>query len=90
MIELITRLQREKNIAIGFICHDLGLVQSFSHEVAVMYLGNIKEKPKLVEISEEHKVACHRFNKASAATEGSEEACRGVYLRGCCGKARVV
>ena len=28
VIELITRLQREKNIAIGFICHDLGLIES--------------------------------------------------------------
>ena len=43
IIELITKLQREKNIAIGFICHDLGLAQSFSHEIAVMYLGNIVE-----------------------------------------------
>ena len=42
-IELITRLQREKNICIGFICHDLGLIQSFAHQVAVMYLGNIIE-----------------------------------------------
>ncbi len=43
VIELITRLQKEKNIAMGFICHDLGLVQSFAHEIAVMYLGNIVE-----------------------------------------------
>jgi len=43
IIELITRLQREKGITIGFICHDLGLIQSFSHQVAVMYLGNIVE-----------------------------------------------
>ena len=28
VIELITRLQREKNISIGFICHDLGLIES--------------------------------------------------------------
>ncbi len=43
IIELITRLQREKNITIGFICHNLGLIQSFAHQVAVMYLGNIVE-----------------------------------------------
>ena len=43
VIELITRLQREHNIAIGFIAHDLGLIQSFAHEIAVMYLGNIVE-----------------------------------------------
>ena len=43
IIELITRLQREKNITIGFICHNLGLIQSFAHQVAVMYLGNLVE-----------------------------------------------
>ena len=43
IIELITRLQREKGITIGFICHNLGLIQSFAHQVAVMYLGNIVE-----------------------------------------------
>lgn len=43
IIELVCRLQKEKNIAIGFIAHDLGLIQSFAHQVAVMYLGNIVE-----------------------------------------------
>ena len=43
IIELVAKLQREKNINIGFICHDIALVQSFSHCVAVMYLGNIVE-----------------------------------------------
>ena len=43
IIKLITRLQREKNISIGFICHNLGLIQSFGHQIAVMYLGNIVE-----------------------------------------------
>ena len=43
IIQLITRLQREKQITIGFICHNLGLIQSFAHQIAVMYLGNIVE-----------------------------------------------
>lgn len=43
IIELLVRLQKEKGISIIFICHDLALVQSFSHKVAVMYLGNIVE-----------------------------------------------
>lgn len=43
MIELICKLQREKNIAIGFVAHDLGLLQSFAHQIAVMYLGSIVE-----------------------------------------------
>ena len=43
IIELILKLQKEKNIAIGFICHDIGLVRSMAHQIAVMYLGNIVE-----------------------------------------------
>ncbi len=43
IIELVCKLQREKNIAIGFIAHDLGLIQSFAHQIAVMYLGSIVE-----------------------------------------------
>ena len=40
---LVCRLQKEHNIAIGFIAHDLGLIQSFAHQIAVMYLGSIVE-----------------------------------------------
>lgn len=43
VIELLVKLQKEKNLCIGFIAHDLGLIQSFAHQVAVMYLGNIVE-----------------------------------------------
>lgn len=43
IIELVCKLQREKDISIGFIAHDLGLIQSFAHQIAVMYLGNIVE-----------------------------------------------
>ncbi len=43
IIELLVKLQREKDIAIGFICHDMALVQQFAHQIAVMYLGNIVE-----------------------------------------------
>ena len=52
VIELIAKLQKEHNIAIGFICHDLGLIQSFAHEIAVMYLGNIVEIFPAVDIAE--------------------------------------
>ena len=43
MIELICKLQKEKIIAVGFVSHDLGLIQSFAHQIAVMYLGSIVE-----------------------------------------------
>ena len=61
IIELITRLQREKNITIGFICHNLGLIQSFAHQIAVMYLGNIVEVMPGEGMAE---VCCHPYSKA--------------------------
>lgn len=60
IIELITKLQREKNICIGFIAHDLGLIQSFAHEIAVMYLGNIVEVLPGADIDK----ASHPYSKA--------------------------
>ena len=41
VIRLLVRLQKEKNISMLFICHDLALIRSFAHQIAVMYLGNI-------------------------------------------------
>ena len=38
VIELLVRLQKEKNISMLFICHDLALIRSFAHQIAVMYL----------------------------------------------------
>ncbi|MCQ2553942.1 MAG: ABC transporter ATP-binding protein [Clostridia bacterium] len=43
VIELVTKLQKEKNITIGFICHDIALISSVAYQVAVMYLGNLVE-----------------------------------------------
>ena len=43
VIELLVRLRKEKNISMLFICHDLALIRSFAHQIAVMYLGNIVE-----------------------------------------------
>ncbi len=43
IVNLLVKLQKEKNISFIFICHDIALVQSLAHEIAVMYLGNIME-----------------------------------------------
>lgn len=43
IIQLLLKLQKEKGISFIFICHDVALVQSFAHETAVMYLGNVME-----------------------------------------------
>ncbi len=61
IIELITKLQREKNITIGFICHNLGLIQSFAHQIAVMYLGNIVEVMPGEGMAD---ICCHPYSKA--------------------------
>ncbi|MBR3397381.1 MAG: ABC transporter ATP-binding protein [Lachnospiraceae bacterium] len=65
IIELITKLQREKGITIGFICHDLGLIQSFAHQVAVMYLGNIVEVMPGEDIGEQCR---HPYSQALLAS----------------------
>ncbi len=44
MVELLRDLQNRLGIAYLFISHDLNLVRSLSHEVAVMYLGRIVEE----------------------------------------------
>jgi oligopeptide/dipeptide ABC transporter ATP-binding protein len=43
IIELLVRLQKQEHIAIAFICHDISLARSVSHQMAIMYLGNIVE-----------------------------------------------
>lgn len=43
IVELLIRLQRQQGLTLIFICHDLALVQSLCHQMAIMYLGNIVE-----------------------------------------------
>ena len=44
-----------------FICHDLALIRSFAHQIAVMYLGNIVEVIGGEEVTEE---AVHPYTRA--------------------------
>jgi oligopeptide/dipeptide ABC transporter ATP-binding protein len=44
MVQLLGELQDRLGIAYLFISHDLNLVRSLSHQVAVMYLGRIVEE----------------------------------------------
>lgn len=43
LIELLVELQRRRNLSMVFVCHDLSLVQSLSHQILVLYLGTAVE-----------------------------------------------
>jgi peptide/nickel transport system ATP-binding protein len=44
ILNLLKKLQRERGLTYIFISHDLGVIQRFCDEVAVMYLGKIAEQ----------------------------------------------
>lgn len=69
IIELLVRLQKEKNISILFICHDLALIQSFSHQIAVMYLGHIVEVLPGEKIKDDAK---HPYTRALISSQFSK------------------
>lgn len=50
ILELIKKIQRERNIACIFITHDLGVVANMADRVAVMYAGKIVEYGNVNEI----------------------------------------
>ena len=43
IVDLLLKLQREKNITMAMVCHDLALVRAVAHRTAIMYLGNVVE-----------------------------------------------
>lgn len=53
ILELMKAIQRERNISYLFITHDLAVVRSIAHRVAVMYLGQIVETAPVEEIFKE-------------------------------------
>lgn len=43
IVDLLVKIQKQTQIAIVAICHDIALVRSISHRIMVMYLGNVVE-----------------------------------------------
>lgn len=52
ILQLLRQLQRQRNMAIILITHDLGIVAGFADEVAVMYAGQIVERCETSELLE--------------------------------------
>ena len=50
ILDLLREIQRERDLAILFITHDLVLVETFAHRVAVMYAGEIVEQGPTVAV----------------------------------------
>lgn len=50
ILNLLNDLQRERNLSYMFITHDLSVVKYISHEIAVMYLGQMVEKASSEEL----------------------------------------
>ena len=50
ILDLITRLSRERHMGVMFITHDLGVVAQMADSVAVMYAGQIVEQATVREL----------------------------------------
>lgn len=61
ILNLLGELQREKNLTFIFITHDLSVVNHFSHDIIVMYLGLEVEKAPAAELFANPK---HPYTKA--------------------------
>lgn len=73
ILQLVKKLQKEKNIGVIFISHDLGVVAEIADKVIVMYKGRIVEKGAPNDI---YKNPQHSYTKALLA-------CRpGLHAKG--------
>ena len=66
ILELIKKLQKEKNISVLLITHDLGVVANMADVVAVMYAGKIVEMGTCWEVMKNPK---HPYTKALLAAK---------------------
>jgi len=69
IMELLVRLQKERNLAVLFISHDMGLVSYFADRIAVLYAGRIVEIGTTEEILENPR---HPYTQALVRAYPSE------------------
>jgi oligopeptide/dipeptide ABC transporter ATP-binding protein len=62
IVDLLLKLQKEKNITMAMVCHDIALVRSVAHRTAIMYLGNVVEVVPGAELGCGE--FCHPYTKA--------------------------
>ena len=73
MVELLAELQERLGVAYLFISHDLNLVRSLSHQVAVMYLGRIVEEGPVDEL---YRAPRHPYTQALLSASPSMDPAR--------------
>ena len=61
IINLLMKLQKEKDLTMLFIAHDLSMVKHISDRIAVMYLGNMVELSNSVDL---YKKPLHPYTEA--------------------------
>ncbi len=52
ILDLLEALQRERDMAVVFITHDIGVVAEIADDVAVMYAGEVLERSPVVDLFE--------------------------------------
>jgi oligopeptide/dipeptide ABC transporter ATP-binding protein len=76
VLNLLRRIQRERNLTMVFIAHDLKVVEYMSDDVAVMYLGKVVEQFPVEKIQQTvHPYTCALISavpKADPKTRGEE------------------
>ncbi|MCY4070785.1 MAG: ABC transporter ATP-binding protein [Chloroflexi bacterium] len=82
ILRLLYDLQRELNMAILFITHDLSVVSQFADRVEVMYLGEVVESTDVITLFEDPK---HPYTRALLNSIPQTGAGRGQRLQSIAG-----